>query len=43
MEQANRIIKEKSNNLDLITTADVTAVVEKVKTKPSKNMIGFTI
>lgn len=42
MEQANRIIKEKSNNLDLITTADVTAVVEKVKTKPSKNIIGFT-
>lgn len=42
MEQANRIIKEKSNNLDLITTADVTAVVEKIKTKPSKNIIGFT-
>lgn len=42
MEQANRIIKEKSNNLDLITTADVTAVVEKIKTKPSNNRIGFT-
>lgn len=42
MEQANRIIKEKSNNLDLITTADVTAVVEKIKTKPSNNIIGFT-
>lgn len=42
MEQANRIIKEKSNNLDLITTADVTAVVEKIRTKPSKNIIGFT-
>ena len=42
MEQANRIIKEKSNNLDLITTADVTAVIDKIKTKPSKNIIGFT-
>lgn len=44
MEQANRIIKEKSNNLDLITTADVTAVVERIKskTKPSNNRIGFT-
>lgn len=42
MEQANRIIKEKSNNLDLITTADVTAVVEKIKTKPCKPTIGFT-
>lgn len=42
MEQANRIIKEKSNNLDLITTADVTTVIEKIKSKPSKNTIGFT-
>lgn len=42
MEQANRIIKDKSNNLDLIVADDITAVVEKVKTKPSKNMIGFT-
>ena len=41
MEQANRIIKEKSNNLDLITTADVTAVIDKIKTKP-KATIGFT-
>lgn len=43
MEQANRIIKEKSNNLDLITTADLTAVVEQIRTKPSKNTIGFRI
>ncbi len=43
MEQANRIIKEKSNNIDLIVRDDVIAVVEKIKTKPSKNMIGFTI
>lgn len=42
MEQANRIIKEKSNNIDLIVADDVTAVVEKIKTKPSNNRIGFT-
>lgn len=42
MEQANRIIKEKSNNLDLIVADDITAVVEKIKTKPCKPTIGFT-
>lgn len=42
MEQANRIIKDKSNNLDLIVADDITAVVEKIKTKPSNNRIGFT-
>lgn len=44
MEQANRIIKEKSKDvdLDLIVADDVTAVVEKIKTKPSKPTIGFT-
>ena len=43
MEQANRIIKEKSNNIDLIIADDVKAVVEKIKTKPSNNRIGFTV
>ncbi len=43
MEQANRIIKEKSNNLDLIIADDITTVVEKIKTKPSNNRIGFTV
>ena len=43
MEQANRIIKEKSNNIDLIIADDITAVVEKIKTKPSNNRIGFTV
>lgn len=42
MEQANRIIKEKSNNLDLIIADDIKEVVEKIKTKPFKNTIGFT-
>lgn len=42
MEQANRIIKENSKDLDLIVADDITAVVEKIKTKPSKNIIGFT-
>lgn len=42
MEQANRIIKEKSQDLDLIVADDITAVVEKIKTKPSNNRIGFT-
>ena len=41
MEQANRIVKENSKNLDLIVADDITAVVEKVKTKPSKPTIGF--
>ncbi len=43
MEQANRIIKEKSNNLDLIIADDITAVVEKIKTKPCKTTIGFIV
>lgn len=43
MEQANRIIKEKSNNLDLITADDLKAVIEKIKTRPSNNRIGFTV
>lgn len=42
MEQANRIIKDKSNNLDLIVADDIKAVVEKIKTKPCKPTIGFT-
>lgn len=42
MEQANRIIKEKSQDLDLIVADDITAVVENIKTKPSNNRIGFT-
>lgn len=42
MEQANRIIKEKSKDYDLIIADDITAVVEKIKSKPSKNAIGFT-
>lgn len=41
MEQANRIIKEKSKDLDLIVADDITAVVEKIRTRPSKNTIGF--
>ncbi len=43
MEQANRIIKEKSNNLDLIIADDIKAVVEKIKTKSSNNRIGFRV
>lgn len=43
MEQANRIIKQKSKDLDLIIADDITAVVEKIKTKPSNNRIGFTV
>lgn len=43
MEQANRIIKEKSKDVDLITADDVTVVVEKIKTKPSKPTIGFKV
>lgn len=41
MEQANRIIKENSKDLDLIVADDITAVVEKIRTRPSKNTIGF--
>lgn len=45
MEQANRIIKQKLKDLDvdLIIADDITAVVEKIKTKPSNNRIGFTV
>ncbi len=43
MEQANRIIQQKSKDLDLIIADDITAVVEKIKTKPSNNRIGFTV
>lgn len=45
MEQANRIIKQKSKDLDLdlIVADDITAVVEKIKTKPCKTTIGFTV
>ena len=43
MEQANRIIKQKSKDLDLIIADDITAVVEKIKTKPSKPTIGFIV
>lgn len=42
MEQANRIIKQKSKDLDLIVADDITKVVEKIKTKPCKTTIGFT-
>lgn len=42
MEQATRIMKQKAKDLDLITADDVTAVVEKIKTKATKNKIGFT-
>lgn len=42
MEQANRIVKENSKDLDLIVADDITAVVEKIKTKLSKHSIGFT-
>ena len=40
-EQATRITEQNSKDYDLITTADVTAVINKIKTKP-KAMIGFT-
>lgn len=43
MEQANRIIKQKSKDLDLIIADDITAVVEKIKTKPCKTTIGFIV
>ena len=42
MEQANRIIKQKSKDYDLIVADDITAVVEKIKTKAYKPIIGFT-
>ena len=43
MEQANRIIKQKSKDLDvdLIMADDITAVIEKIKSKP-KSTIGLT-
>lgn len=40
-EQATRITEQNSKDYDLITTADVTAVIDKIKTKP-KTVIGFT-
>lgn len=40
-EQATRITEQNSKDYDLITTADVTAVIEKIKSKP-KTMMGFT-
>ena len=43
MEQANRIIQQKSKDLDLIIADDITAVVEKIKTKPCKTTIGFIV
>lgn len=41
-EQATRITEKKLKDYDLITTADVTAVIDKIKTKP-KAMIGFSV
>lgn len=40
-EQATRVIEQNSKDYDSITTADVTAVIDKIKTKP-KATIGFT-
>lgn len=42
MEQATRIIEQKLKDYDLITSADLTTVIEKIKSKPSINTIGFT-
>ncbi len=42
MEQATRIIEQKSKDYDLITSADLTTVIEKIRSKPSRNTIGFT-
>lgn len=42
LEQATRIVELKSKDLDLITTDDVTNAVAKIKSKPSKKVIGFT-
>ncbi len=42
MEQATRIIEQKSKDFDLITSADLTTVIEKIRSKPSRNTIGFT-
>lgn len=42
MEQATRVIDTKSKDVDLIVADDITAVVEKIKTKAYKPIIGFT-
>lgn len=42
MEQATRITEQKLKDLDLIIADDVTAVIEQIKTKATKNKIGFT-
>lgn len=41
MEQATRVIDTKSKDVDVITADDITAVIEKIKTKPCKSTIGF--
>ena len=43
MEQASRIVNNKSKDLDLITAHDVTNVVNKIKTTATKKKIGFAI
>lgn len=40
-EQATRITEKKLKDYDLITTADVTAVIDRIKSRP-KSIIGFS-
>ncbi len=42
MEQATRITEQRLKDLDLIIADDVAAVIEKIKSKETKNKIGFT-
>lgn len=41
-EQATRITEQKSKDYDLITTTDIIAVIDQIKTKP-KTTIGFSV
>ena len=43
MEQATRIVNNKSKDLDLITADDITNAVNKAKSKENKKKIGFAM
>ncbi len=42
-EQASRVKKENSNNLDLITKSDIVKVSERIKTQTTQKVIGFRV
>ena len=42
LEQATRIVDTKSKDINLITTADVSNVIEKIKTQKTQVKIGFS-